>query len=122
MRAYLRERDPSGCHGCRRRGATTHVEAPRGVLFHDYRVDENAMVTGENLLVATQQNIAAINATVKLSAQKFIDQPEELLLNAVEFGIRCYDPRLSCATRRIGEMKLNVTIRRGDTVIRQVRR
>jgi F420-non-reducing hydrogenase large subunit len=102
--------------------ACAHVEAPRGVLIHDYKVDRNGIVTQSNLLVATQQNLGAINATIGMSAQRFIEQPDDILLNAIEFGIRCYDPCLSCATHRIGEMKLNVEIMQSGKLIRQVRR
>ncbi len=102
--------------------ATAHVEAPRGALIHDYEVDGDGIVTHCNLLVATQQNVPAINATVGLSAQQYIDQPDDVLLNAIEFGIRCYDPCLSCATHRVGEMKLELIVRRNDDIIRQVRR
>jgi F420-non-reducing hydrogenase large subunit len=102
--------------------ATAHVEAPRGALIHDYKVDKNGVVTQANLLVATQQNLAAINATIGLSAQRYIEQPDDVLLNAVEFGIRCYDPCLSCATHRIGDMKLDVIIRHDGKIIRRARR
>ena len=37
-----------------------HVEAPRGMLLHDFHVDSNGIVTGANLLVATQHNFGAI--------------------------------------------------------------
>jgi F420-non-reducing hydrogenase large subunit len=102
--------------------ATAHVEAPRGVLIHDYQVDNQGVITRANLLVATQQNLSAINATVGMAAQQFIEQPDNLLLNSIEFGIRCYDPCLSCATHRIGDMKLDVVIRREGKMIRRVRR
>ena len=85
-------------------------------------VDSDGIVQGVNLVVATQQNVPAINATVGMSAAQYIDQPDNLLLNAIEFGIRCYDPCLSCATHRVGEMKLDVVIRRGNDVVRRVRR
>jgi F420-non-reducing hydrogenase large subunit len=104
------------------RNATSHVEAPRGVLFHDYQVDCNGIVTGANLLVATQQNLAAIDSTIRMSAERYLDQPDDVLLNGVEFGIRCYDPCLSCATHRIGEMKLEVVVRRQGTIVRRARR
>lgn len=104
------------------KNATAHVEAPRGTLIHDYEVDQNGIVTRANLIVATQQNMDAINNTVALSAKNYLDQPDELLLNGIEFGIRCYDPCLSCATHRVGEMKLDVTIRRNGDTVRQVRR
>jgi F420-non-reducing hydrogenase large subunit len=104
------------------RDAAAHVEAPRGVLVHDYKVDGNAVVQNANLLIATQQNLHAINETIGLSAGRYMDQPEEAFLNAIEFGIRCYDPCLSCATHRIGGMKLDVTVRRGGEVYRRARR
>ncbi len=104
------------------RDATGVLEAPRGVLIHDYKVDENGLLTDVNLMVATQQNIPAINATVGMSAERFLDQPDALLLNGIEFGVRCYDPCLSCATHRIGEMKLDVIVRRGEEVVRRARR
>ena len=104
------------------RSATAHVEAPRGVLIHDYQVDGNGIVTKANLIVATQQNISSINATVGMSAQMYLDQPDATLLNAIEVGVRCYDPCLSCATHRIGEMKLDVIIRKDGAELRRARR
>ncbi|HMA67867.1 MAG TPA: nickel-dependent hydrogenase large subunit, partial [Desulfosalsimonadaceae bacterium] len=104
------------------RDATAHVEAPRGVLIHDYKVDDNAIVKQANLLIATQQNLDAINKTIAMSARRFIDQPDDAFLNAIEFGIRCYDPCLSCATHRIGDMKLDVAVRREGKTLRRVRR
>lgn len=98
------------------------VEAPRGVLIHDYGVDENGIVTDVNLIVATQQNVPAINATVGLSVKEYLNQPDDLLLNGIEFGIRCYDPCLSCATHRVGEMKLEVVVRHQGEVVRTARR
>ncbi|OAD20034.1 nickel-dependent methyl viologen-reducing hydrogenase, large subunit [Candidatus Thiomargarita nelsonii] len=99
------------------------IEAPRGVLIHDYKVDESGIVNDINLIVATQQNIKAINDTIAMSAQKYLNQPDDnLLLNGIEFGVRCYDPCLSCATHRIGDMKLDVVIRRQGEVIRTAKR
>ncbi|MBW2734352.1 MAG: Ni/Fe hydrogenase subunit alpha [Deltaproteobacteria bacterium] len=104
------------------RNATAHVEAPRGVLIHDYEVDKEGIVKRANLLVATQQNSSAMDATIALIAEQNIDKSDEELLNTVEFGIRCYDPCLSCATHRVGEMKLDVICNRNGKPFRQVRR
>ncbi len=105
------------------RRASAHVEAPRGTLIHDYDVDSRGIVTRANLIVATQHNIQAVNQTIALSAARYLDQNDEALLNGVEFGIRCYDPCLSCATHRLGDMKLDVVVRReGVEVRRAVRR
>jgi coenzyme F420-reducing hydrogenase alpha subunit len=104
------------------KSAIAHVEAPRGVLIHDYKVDPNGIVESANLLVATQQNIPSINATIGQSAQRYLDKPDALLLNAIEVGIRCYDPCLSCATHRVGEMKLDVVVRERGEVVRRATR
>ncbi len=104
------------------KSACAHVEAPRGVLVHDYKVDENGIVTGANLLVATQQNLSSINETIGLAARRYQDSPDEVLLNEIEFSIRCYDPCLSCATHRYGDMKLEVTVRRNGELFRTLRR
>ncbi len=104
------------------RSAVAHVESPRGVLIHDYDVDADGLVKRANLIVATQQNIAAINDTIALSAEKYLDAKDEVLLNGIEFGIRCYDPCLSCATHRVGELKLEVIVRRNGSILRTARR
>ena len=104
------------------RSATAHVEAPRGTLIHDYGVDEDGIVTSANLIVATQQNMSAINDTIGLSAGHYLQEPDDLLMNGIEFGIRCYDPCLSCATHRLGDMKMEVVVRQGGEVVRRARR
>ncbi len=104
------------------RSATAHVEAPRGVLIHDYQVDGNGIVTAANLIVATQQNLTAINDTIGLSAARYLGGSDEQLLNGIEIGIRCYDPCLSCATHRLGEMKLEVVVREQGRTVRVARR
>jgi len=104
------------------RRASAHVEAPRGTLIHDYDVDERGIVTRANLIVATQHNIQSINRTIALSAERYLEQSDDLLLNGVEFGIRCYDPCLSCATHRLGDMKLEVVVRRAGAEVRRATR
>jgi F420-non-reducing hydrogenase large subunit len=104
------------------RSAAAHIEAPRGVLIHDYDVDENGIVRGANLIVATQHNVSSINASIKAATQLFLDKPDDHLLNGIEFAIRCYDPCLSCSTHQVGQMPLEVTITRHGEVVRKVGR
>ena len=47
-------------------------EAPRGTLFHHYRVDEHGLLTWVNLLIATGQNNLAMNRTVAQVARHYI--------------------------------------------------
>jgi NAD-reducing hydrogenase large subunit len=88
------------------------VEAPRGTLFHHYKVDEHDQVTMANLIVSTTNNNEPMNRAVqKVAAQLFNGREiTEGLLNRIEVAIRAYDPCLSCATHAIGRMPLAVTV------------
>ncbi len=90
------------------------LEAPRGTLFHEYEVDENDQVTMCNLIVSTTNNNRPMNETVNIVAKKMMNGQKEItegMMNAVEVGIRAYDPCLSCATHALGEMPLEITLR-----------
>ncbi|MBL8212272.1 MAG: Ni/Fe hydrogenase subunit alpha [Bryobacterales bacterium] len=95
-------------------------EAPRGVLFHHYKVDGNGLVTSANLLIATAQNNLAINRTVEQAARRFVkpDALQEGMLNRVEAAIRCYDPCLSCSTHALGQMPLVLELVGPDGTVR----
>ena len=108
--------------GAIKRHAVAHVEAPRGVLIHDYHVDDQAIIESANFVVATQHNIASINTTIKDAASKLLGKPDSALLDGVEFAIRCYDPCLSCSTHRVGQMPLEVTLWQDGQPIRSARR
>lgn len=89
------------------------VEAPRGTLIHHYKTDENGMVTGVNLIVATVNNAAAISMSIAKAAQNLIHngKVDDGLLNMVEMAFRPYDPCLACATHSLpGKMPLIVNI------------
>jgi F420-non-reducing hydrogenase large subunit len=100
-----------------------HVEAPRGTLIHDYTIDDRGVVRAANLIVATQQNYAAINKSIEQAAVTHVlDRGDGQVLNAIEFAIRCYDPCLSCATHAVGQMPLELVFRQRGQVLRTVRR
>jgi len=83
-------------------------EAPRGTLFHHYRVDEDGIVQWVNLVIATGHNNLAMNRSVLQVAQHYVkgDEVSEGALNRVEAVVRAYDPCLSCSTHAIGQMPL----------------
>jgi len=89
------------------------LEAPRGTLFHHYRVNENDQITMANLIVSTTNNNEPMNVAVKCVADSMIAGQKEItegMLNAVEVAIRAYDPCLSCATHALGKMPLEVSL------------
>jgi len=99
--------------GERRREAVGIIEAPRGTLFHHYRINENDQVTMCNLIVSTTSNNEPMNRAVRKVAQKYISGKKEItegLLNHIEVAIRAYDPCLSCATHALGQMPLIVKL------------
>lgn len=100
-----------------------HVEAPRGVLIHDYKIDAEGIVRGANMIIATQQNTAAINASLKESgADLLAGGNDEQVLNGLEFVVRCYDPCLACSTHAVGQMELTVEVAHQGRVMRRLAR
>ena len=88
------------------------IEAPRGTLFHHYKIDDQGLVTQANLIVSTTSNNQAMNESIRQVAADQLDGQEMTpeLLNQVEVAIRAYDPCLSCATHAVGSMPLRVEI------------
>jgi NAD-reducing hydrogenase large subunit len=87
-------------------------EAPRGTLFHHYKIDEHGLIRWVNLVIATGHNNLAMNRSVLQVAKHFV-QGKRLtpgMLNRVEAVIRCYDPCLSCSTHALGQMDLQVQL------------
>ena len=88
------------------------AEAPRGTLFHHYKIDDNGLVRWANLIIATGQNNLAMNRSVLQVAKHFVhgDRLTPGVLNRVEAVIRTYDPCLSCSTHAIGQMALRIQL------------
>jgi NAD-reducing hydrogenase large subunit len=88
------------------------LEAPRGTLFHHYRVNKNDQIEMANLIVSTTNNNESMNRAVQGVANDYLSGNEitEGLLNHVEVVIRAYDPCLSCATHALGQMPLVVEL------------
>lgn len=98
--------------GQRREEGIGLVEAPRGTLFHHYKVNEEGQITMANLIVSTTNNNEPMNRAVQKVAQDQVSGNEitEGLMNSIEVAIRAYDPCLSCATHAMGQMPLVVEL------------
>ncbi len=90
------------------------VVAPRGMLTHHYRTDEQGNVTHINLIRGTTNNHAAILMSVKKASQRFIKNGTVLtkgLRHHIEMAYRAYDPCFCCTSRSLlDQMPLDVTI------------
>lgn len=102
------------------------VEAPRGTLIHHYSTDGDGIITAANLIVATQNNAAAICLSIDGAAKRLIKNGEvsDGLLNMVEMAFRAYDPCHACATHALpGKMPIRVNIRdKRGKIIRTITR
>jgi NAD-reducing hydrogenase large subunit len=98
-------------HGHKQTEGVGLIEAPRGTLFHHYRIDENDQIVMCNLIVSTTNNNEPMNRAVNwVAVNTFTGKPEitEGMMNGVEVAIRAYDPCLSCATHAVGKMPLEI--------------
>jgi len=102
------------------------IEAPRGTLFHHFRINDDDQIEMANLIVSTTNNNEPMNRAVDFVAQNVFTGEAEItegMMNRVEMAIRAYDPCLSCATHALGKMPLEVTILdQNDNVIDQKRK
>ena len=87
-------------------------EAPRGILIHHYKVNEQGLIQWANLIIATGHNNLAMNKSVLQVARQYVraDGLTEGALNRVEAVIRAYDPCLACSTHAVGQMPMRVDL------------
>lgn len=111
--------------GVNRLEGAGHAEAPRGVLHHRYRVDENGKITWANLVIATGQNNKAMDRGVLQAAREYVKDGKftEGALNRIEAVVRTFDPCLSCSTHAFGQMPLAASLlsANGEVVDRVIR-
>jgi len=74
------------------------VEAPRGILFHDYTYDENGILTKANCIIPTNQNHNNIQKDMEALVPSILNQPEDKIRHTLEMLVRAYDPCISCST------------------------
>lgn len=88
------------------------IEAPRGTLIHHYQVDDDGLITGVNLIVATGNNNLAMNRGVLQVARRFVngDAFDQGAINRIEGVIRAFDPCLSCSTHHVGGAGMRIEL------------
>ena len=74
------------------------TEAPRGTLYHSYTLDGEGMITGDNIVTPTAQNLTNIEDDIDAFVGKRQDWEPAQLIEGVERLVRAYDPCVSCAT------------------------
>ncbi len=74
------------------------TEAPRGILYHRYRLDDKGIILDAKIVPPTSQNQKTIENDLRQFIPKYLDLPTEKLKYDCEKAIRNYDPCISCAT------------------------
>ncbi len=74
------------------------TEAPRGMLYHRYRLGEGGIIQEARIVAPTSQNQARIEEDLRHLAERTPDLDEARLTSALEHAIRNHDPCISCAT------------------------
>ena len=77
------------------------VEAPRGILFHDYTYDANGIITKANCIIPTNQNHNNIQKDLEALVPKILDKPQAEIQKMIEMLVRAYDPCISCSTHAL---------------------
>jgi sulfhydrogenase subunit alpha len=83
------------------------TEAPRGILYHRYKLNDQGTVVDARIVPPTSQNQRMMEADLRSYVEKYAETPKEQLTWQCEQAIRNYDPCISCATHA-----LHVTIER----------
>ena len=88
------------------------IEAPRGVLIHHYKVNNEGAIVWANLIVATGHNNLAIGRSIQQVSEHFVDgnKMDEGMLNRVSAVVRAYDPCLSCSTHASGMIAMRIQL------------
>ncbi len=73
-------------------------EAPRGLLYHRYRIDDDGLITDAQIVPPTSQNQLQIEADLRQLLEGILDQDDAMIQRRLEQAIRNYDPCISCAT------------------------
>ncbi|MGB7911344.1 MAG: Ni/Fe hydrogenase subunit alpha [Desulfobaccales bacterium] len=74
------------------------TEAPRGLLYHRYRLDESGAILEAKIVPPTSQNLKIIEQDLWRFVEKRLDLPDDQLTWQCEQLVRNYDPCISCAT------------------------
>lgn len=73
-------------------------EAPRGLLYHRYRIDDNGAILDAQIVPPTSQNQLRIEEDLRDLIPSITSLPDEEVQHRLEQAIRNYDPCISCAT------------------------
>ncbi|MGQ9460304.1 MAG: Ni/Fe hydrogenase subunit alpha [Candidatus Bathyarchaeaceae archaeon] len=85
----------------RESSAVGTVEAPRGILYHNYSFDENGCITKANVITPTAMNCANIEKDCRVAVERLVAEGKKNLEQPLELIARAYDPCISCSVHMV---------------------
>ena len=83
------------------------VEVPRGILFHDYEVDDQGKIVNANCVIPTSQNVNSIEHDMKKLVPEILDLSDDAITLRLEMLVRAYDPCISCSAHFLNVQFIN---------------
>ena len=77
------------------------VEAPRGLLIHEYKLNSDGLIDAANCIIPTAQNLANIEDDMRKLVPEILDRPKDEITLLLEMLVRSYDPCISCSTHML---------------------
>jgi coenzyme F420-reducing hydrogenase alpha subunit len=77
------------------------TEAPRGLLYHRYRLDEKGLILEAKIVPPTSQNQKMMEDDLREIVSRYLHLPQKELTWRCEQAIRNHDPCISCATHLV---------------------
>ena len=73
------------------------AEVPRGLLIHNYAINEDGKISAANCIIPTNQNIANLEADMRKLVPEILNKPVDAMRLDLEMLVRAYDPCISCS-------------------------
>jgi coenzyme F420-reducing hydrogenase alpha subunit len=96
--AYERPEQPFVAYEPKASRGYAVTEAPRGILYHGYELDDKGDILQVDIIPPTSQNQRMIEDDLREFVSPRLNLPDEQLRWQAEQAIRNYDPCISCAT------------------------
>ncbi len=74
------------------------TEAPRGLLYHRYRINDQGLVEAARIIPPTAQNMRRMEDDLRELLPGILQRPDAEIAQTCENLIRTYDPCISCST------------------------
>jgi coenzyme F420-reducing hydrogenase alpha subunit len=98
LKDYRPDRSPRSEHPYRAAEGCAATEAPRGLLYHRYAIDDRGLITLAKIVPPTSQNQGQIEDDLRARVPGISAADDASLALGCEHLIRNYDPCISCST------------------------